>query len=129
MVVYQNISPTKKVLSYLTCEKPYIPRKLLRSADLVTISSFLSQAIIKEAMRIHPGVGYPLERYVPSGGLDIMGIHLPAGTEVSMTAPVIHQNKEIFGVDADRFRPERWIDSTPEQIKQMDRCNMTVSHN
>ncbi|KAG4422212.1 hypothetical protein IFR04_004592 [Cadophora malorum] len=80
------------------------------------------QSVIKEALRMHPGVGFPLERYVPSGGRILCGYFVPAGTNVSISAPVIHQNQTIFGADADTFRPERWIEASAEQLKIMDRA-------
>ena len=85
-----------------------------------------SQAVIKEAMRVHPGVGFPLERYVPQEGAVICGTHLPAGTNISMSAPTIHQDKSIFGEDADEFRPERWLEATKEELKKMDRGFLSV---
>ncbi|KAK2774839.1 cytochrome p450 oxidoreductase [Colletotrichum kahawae] len=79
---------------------------------------------IKEAMRMHPGVSYPLERIVPEGGVELCGVHLPAGTIVGMNAAVIHRNYEIFGPDADKFRPGRWF-CPEEQAKNMDRHLLT----
>lgn len=81
---------------------------------------------MKEALRMHPGVSYPLERVVPQGGTNLCGTHLPAGTVVGVNAAVIHRNRDIFGDDADQFRPERWI-CDEEKIKQMDRNLLTVS--
>lgn len=81
---------------------------------------------MKEAMRMHPSVGYPMERYVPAGGVTIAGKYLPAGTIVSMAAPVIHFDTSIYGTDAHVFRPERWLESEPERIKLMDRNLLTV---
>ncbi|KAJ0349362.1 hypothetical protein COL154_013597 [Colletotrichum chrysophilum] len=75
-------------------------------------------------MRMHPGVSYPLERIVPEGGVELCGVHLPAGTVVGMNAAVVHRNYEIFGQDADEFRPERWLCSE-EQAKNMDRHLLT----
>lgn len=37
------------------------------------------QAVIKEALRIHPATGLPLERVVPDGGATICGQYFPAG--------------------------------------------------
>ncbi|KAJ0268841.1 hypothetical protein Brms1b_012536 [Colletotrichum noveboracense] len=37
------------------------------------------QAVIKEALRVHPAVGLPLERIVPEGGVTIDGRFFPAG--------------------------------------------------
>lgn len=43
------------------------------------------QAVIKEALRIHPATGLPLERVVPKEGLTLNGIFFPAG--VSFAPP------------------------------------------
>jgi len=85
-----------------------------------------SQAVMKEALRLHPGVAFPLEREVPAGGALICGVHLPAGTNVGITAPVIHHNRDVFGEDADDFKPERWTDASKEQLKVMDRSFLAV---
>ncbi|KAL9567270.1 hypothetical protein ACKAV7_008512 [Fusarium commune] len=79
------------------------------------------QATLKEAMRMHPAVGFPLERYVPEGGAEICGYNLPAGTNISTSAPLMHMNKDVFGNDAKTFRPERWLEASPEQLSLMDR--------
>lgn len=72
-------------------------------------------------------MGLILERHVPTGGDHISGIHLPEGTVVGINAWVLHQNKVVFGKDASCFRPERWLDSRPEQLKEMRRSLFTVS--
>jgi cytochrome P450 len=79
-------------------------------------------------MRMHPGVQYPLERVVPSGGSKLCGLYIPAGTIVGVNAAVIHRNTDIFGADANEFRPERWLEDDDEKIKTMDRHLLTVSH-
>ncbi len=84
---------------------------------------------MKEALRIHPGVAFPLERYVPPAVATICGTTLPGGTNVSVNAAVIHMDKDVFGPDADQFRPERWLEASPEQLKVMDRNFLAVSLN
>ena len=37
------------------------------------------QAVIKEALRMHPATGLPLERIVPEGGVTISGVFFPEG--------------------------------------------------
>ncbi|KAJ9610999.1 hypothetical protein H2204_015284 [Knufia peltigerae] len=86
------------------------------------------QATIKEAMRLHPGVGFPLERHVPPEGAVLCGKYLPGGTNVSMTAPVVHHDRTIFGDDAESFRPERWLETDEVRLKQMDRCSLAFGH-
>ena len=78
-------------------------------------------------MRLHPGVGFPLERYVPQEGAIICGKNLPGGTIVSMSAPVVHHDRSVFGSDTDAFRPERWLEASSEQVKAMDRSFLAVS--
>lgn len=41
------------------------------------------QAVIKEALRMHPAVGLPLERVVPQGGATIAGRFFPEGVSIS----------------------------------------------
>ncbi|CAJ2505237.1 Uu.00g126310.m01.CDS01 [Anthostomella pinea] len=42
------------------------------------------QAVIKEALRLHPATGLPLERVVPSGGATIAGVFFPKGCIVGI---------------------------------------------
>jgi cytochrome P450 len=80
------------------------------------------QAVLKEAMRLHPSVGLIMERHVPKGGAMIAGRHIPEGTIVGINPWVLHRDKSVYGNDADSFRPERWLEANPEQLKDMDRC-------
>lgn len=66
-------------------------------------------ACIKEAFRLHPAPGLPLERVVPRQGAEIAGEFIKGGTIVGCSAWVIHRRKEIFGEDVEVFRPERWL--------------------
>ncbi|MCJ1435911.1 hypothetical protein MMC27_005287 [Xylographa pallens] len=74
-------------------------------------------ACVKEAERVHPAVGLPLERIVPPEGATICGHHFNGGTVVGMNAWVIHRNQSIFGEDAARWRPERWLCGRAERSK------------
>ncbi|KAK7420783.1 hypothetical protein QQX98_002587 [Neonectria punicea] len=77
-------------------------------------------AVINEALRCHPAVGLTLERLVPANGVTISGYFLPGGTIVGCSAWVLHRDKETFGSDASEFRPERWIEASPEQRQKMN---------
>ncbi|RFU32253.1 hypothetical protein B7463_g4057, partial [Scytalidium lignicola] len=82
------------------------------------------QAIIKEALRIHPSVAMILERHVPPGGATICGKYLPAGTIVGIHPWVVARDKLVYGEDADTFRPERWIEADKEKLKVMERTSL-----
>ncbi|KAL8825167.1 MAG: hypothetical protein Q9191_004576 [Dirinaria sp. TL-2023a] len=79
-------------------------------------------ACIKEAFRLHPAAGLPLERVVPPQGAEICGKYIAGGTIVGCNAWVIHRRKEIFGEDVEVFRPERWIEASKERGKEMEGC-------
>lgn len=72
-------------------------------------------AVMREARRIHPGVGMLLERVVPAGGLDLPdGQFVPEGTIVGMNPWVVNRDRDVFGPDSDLFVPERWLQSPSE---------------
>ena len=76
---------------------------------------------------MHPAVQYPLERLVPKGGATLNGYWIPEGTIVGMNAGVIHRNKDVFGLDADEFRPSRWTEEAKSgDLKEMERSLLTV---
>ncbi|KAL6716510.1 hypothetical protein ACLMJK_006077 [Lecanora helva] len=92
------------------------PVKMSEASQLPYLS-----AVIHEALRIHPNIGLMLERVVPSGGTTLHGYTLAEGTVIGLNAAVIHRNEDIFGEDVESFRPERWIECPPEQLREMHR--------
>ena len=72
-------------------------------------------ACVKEAMRLCPSAPNIFPRYVADPGLDLYGKFVPAGCEVSCNPYIVQRDPELYGEDADEFRPERWLD--PEQAK------------
>jgi len=74
-------------------------------------------ACVKEAFRLHPAAGLPLERIVPEPGLEIAGHFVPGGTIVGCSAWIIHRREEIFGANVDEFQPERWLEPAEGESK------------
>lgn len=81
-----------------------------------------TQASIKEAQRLHPVIGMSLPRRVPAGGMKVHGLSIPTGTTVGCNPVSLHRNPDIFGADAEEYRPERWLDEATR--KEMDRFNL-----
>lgn len=83
------------------------------------------QAVIKEGLRIWPPVTGLLSKRAPVGGdeIEVAGqkVTIPEGTDVGYCAWGIHRNKDIFGEDADVFRPERWLIADEERLAIMNR--------
>lgn len=128
------------VLYYLL-KNPRCMDKLQQEVDRFTSNGQLStyvtykesqimpylQAVIKEALRLHPATGLPLERVVPKGGATISGHFFPEGTIVGINTWVAHRDRSIFGQDADSFSPERWLQDDDERVALMNRFWMPVS--
>ena len=75
------------------------------------------QAVIKETLRMHPPATDRHWKIVPEGGATLHGIPVPAGTMVGLNVLYIMRSKDVFGVDADVWRPERWIEAAAEDEK------------
>lgn len=101
-----------------------------RLSDIVTWKESRSlpylDACVKEAGRLHPVIGLPLERVVPEGGVELCGTHIPEGTVIGMNPWVIHQDKHVFGPDAGEWNPDRWLGDKDRRV-MMERCLLTVS--
>ncbi|KAF4307889.1 Pisatin demethylase [Botryosphaeria dothidea] len=76
-------------------------------------------AVVQETFRVHPAAGLMLERVTPPQGITVCGEFIPGGTIVGCNAWVLHRRPEIFGQDADVYRPERWLEASPEKLKEM----------
>ncbi|KAE8150656.1 cytochrome P450 [Aspergillus avenaceus] len=77
-------------------------------------------ACIKEAFRIFPAAGLPLERVTPPSGVNIAGQFIPGGTVVGCSPWVIHRDEAIFGPHVDAFDPDRWLRAPEEKLRTMN---------
>jgi len=84
------------------------------------------QACLKEAMRVRPAVGLNITRLVPPEGAELDGHFFPGGTSVACNGWVLHRDRDVFGLDADIYRPERWLEDE-EKAKRMERYMFQVS--
>lgn len=76
------------------------------------------QAVILEGLRLFPPAAalYPK---VSTKDEVLCGVPIPAGTNVAWSPWSIMRDVDIFGADADLFRPERWLSRT-EDSKVME---------
>ncbi|KAF7908835.1 hypothetical protein BELL_0434g00040 [Botrytis elliptica] len=83
-------------------------------------------ACIKEALRLTPSspVLFPREVMAHQPPLIIDGKVIPVGTEISCCAYFANRDKEIYGEDAETFRPERWLEDD-EKAKLYEKYNFT----
>jgi hypothetical protein len=129
-----------RAIFYYLCRTPSAHSKLLAEIDQADREGRLSdpvtfaeaqelryfQAVVKEALRMHPAVGFLLERVVPRGGAEVCGTWLAGGTIVGINPWVVARDKEVYGEDSEDFRPERWLTADEQQLKAMERNNLAV---
>jgi cytochrome P450 len=82
------------------------------------------QAVIKEGLRIWPPVSGLMPKICDTEQV-VCGKTIPPGTNVCWAAMAVLRNKEIFGQDAEYFRPDRWVEETDEdKLKAMEQVQM-----
>ena len=86
------------------------------------------QAVIKEGLRILPPAAGAFFKTVPPGGDIIHGKFIPGGTQIGSSPFGIHHSKNIFGADAEVFRPERWLESDSTHLAHMANTVDLVFH-
>ncbi|KAM7207839.1 Pisatin demethylase 13 [Naviculisporaceae sp. PSN 640] len=98
------LSPSSTKLS-----DPTKSGKIITNAEASSLPYL--QAVIREALRIHPPATGLVGKLVPSpGGDTVHGYKLPEGTALGQNIWGICRRKDMFGEDAEAFRPERWLE-------------------
>ncbi|EXJ77316.1 hypothetical protein A1O3_09542 [Capronia epimyces CBS 606.96] len=126
---------------YLLCKHPVARDSLEKELEQAVDNGIMSNpplwhdvhrlpyldAVLKESMRLFPIAAWGLDRVVPPGGATIAGKYIPAGTVVGCQIDAVHLDKEVYGHDAAKFRPERWLEASEEQRRRMDRAFIAFS--
>ncbi|TVY71193.1 Cytochrome P450 monooxygenase mpaDE, partial [Lachnellula suecica] len=81
------------------------------------------QAVIREGLRLWPPIASAMFKLPPPGGDTIAGFRIPEGTKVGIAWYKVGRKREIYGEDADVFRPERWLEADAEKLERMERTN------
>ena len=99
----------------------------LRRADLQKMSYL--QNVLKETLRLYPSV--PINHRVakrttvlPTGGGPdrTAPVLIPKGSTVAYSIYAMHRRADLYGMDAELFRPERWDEDMP---MRRDKTNAT----
>jgi cytochrome P450 len=123
----------------LTSPGTYV--KLMEEIDAATRSGKLSAipqysevvencpyyvACVKESMRLRPSTPNLFPRLVAEGGVTFYDRYIPSGKgiELSCNPWTVHRDENIYGPDAGKFRPDRWLESE-EKKKTFDKYSMT----
>lgn len=106
-----------RAITYHILANPAIHKTLTDELATVPTAASLStlehlpylSAVVLEGLRISNGVSHRACRASPDLALDFHGQTIPAGTPVSMTSLLLHDNPDIFP-DPYRFDPDRWLE-------------------
>lgn len=103
-----------------------ITRPLIKDAEARKLPYL--QACVKEGLRMYPPVTGLLAKQTPKDGAYIDGKFAPPGTWIAWNSWGMQRDKEIYGVDAEIFRPERWLqkDGSAEERARVERMTETV---
>ena len=92
------------------------------------------EAVVRETMRYCPLAAALSRRAIPPGRDFRLndGRLVPTGTSVAILGIATHYNKDVYGADADQFRPERWLmkptespDEYAERLRWMNKADLT----
>ncbi|KAI6370942.1 hypothetical protein MCOR25_004074 [Pyricularia grisea] len=84
-------------------------------------------ACVRETMRLNPAAPNIFPRLAPAGGVDLYGIRVPEGTELTCNPWIVHRDPAVVGDDPDEFRPERWLEND-DRAKAMLRYSMSFGY-
>ncbi|KAK0643204.1 cytochrome P450 [Cercophora newfieldiana] len=85
------------------------------------------QAVLRETIRLYP---VPAEMYKQVGpaGDTVAGHYLPGGTWIGHNYRAMMRRRDIWGGDADIFRPERWIEAAEKEPQRFRMLCGVVDH-
>jgi cytochrome P450 len=84
------------------------------------------QACIWEGLRICPPLFGLQSKLAPPQGETVNGTFYPPGTEIATCPSMVTRRKDIFGNDADIFRPERWLEADPSTRAKYERTTDVI---
>lgn len=115
---------------YLLASNPTVYSKLRAEIDHAVSNGDISDPVIThteaqrlpylsacvwEGLRMFPPLFGLKSKIAPAGGEQVKDYFFPEGTEMGSCDWSFVRSKDIFGEDADLFRPDRWIEASQEQ--------------
>ena len=138
-----TIGTAFQVLVVYLINSPAIYAKLMAEIDSATKRGLLSSpvpqyaevlehlpyyaACVYETMRLCPSAPNILPRLVSPGGMELAGKFVPEGIEATCNPYLVHRDKVIYGEDADRFRPERWLENE-SKVREYAKYNFAFGY-
>ncbi|OCT45915.1 putative P450 monooxygenase [Cladophialophora carrionii] len=77
-------------------------------------------ACIWEGIRLYPPLFGLQSKLAPPEGETVNGVYYPPGTQVAFCCEGVGRRRDIFGEDADLYRPDRWLHPDPKLLRNFD---------
>lgn len=116
---YDTTATTISWASYLLAKNFRVQQTLLEELtsafslnvfpELETVQNlqFLNNTL-KEVLRLHCPIGSLVREAIEDDLLPDSGVVIPAGSAIEFSLCALHRDPELWGADADQFRPSRW---------------------
>ncbi|KAI8049278.1 cytochrome P450 [Syncephalis plumigaleata] len=92
------------------------PQTRIAYRDVISLPYL--DAVLHEVFRIEPAAPQGMPRVIPKEGTTLGNYFIPGGTVAFVSLGVMQMNSQIFP-NPHEFKPERWLDCTPEQLAVM----------
>ncbi|KAL2060395.1 hypothetical protein VTL71DRAFT_9790 [Oculimacula yallundae] len=119
VAVYEILSDqTIKDKLIMELDQSIVDRNSMPPLQQLEQLQYLS-ACIKEALRVATAAPVRLPRVVPAAGVCVLQVDnkvIPPGSIVGMSSYTIHFDEDIWGPDAQVFRPERWLGDNAKHL-------------
>ena len=122
----KNPNALKKLQGELDANVTVYPPDYTTAANLKYLD-----AVIHEALRVHPIGSIVFERVVPSLGhtTSVSGTELPPGTQIAQTPWTMNFDEQIWGPEPRKFKPERWLRYENESEEEFEKRHALMKHN
>ncbi|CAD5232604.1 unnamed protein product [Bursaphelenchus xylophilus] len=122
----ETTAVTMTFVTYYLAKYPEMQEKLRKEIEDVCVDPEPSyeqlaelkyaEIFVREALRLEPNASGAISRRCTQDTYLSNGVFVKAGTAIEIDAPTLHRNTEVWGEDANEFRPERYLE--PSAIEQ-----------
>ncbi|KIW39474.1 uncharacterized protein PV06_08085 [Exophiala oligosperma] len=109
LFILTNPDVHTKLMSEFSAHRDQISTPVIKSVEARELPYL--QSCIKEGLRVFPPLAGLQGKVSPPEGETVNGRFIPGNVEVGWNPMSMQRRREIYGEDAEMFRPDRWIEA------------------
>ena len=127
-LLFQALLSNADVLEQLTAEvrNVFLADSRIPMSTIGWSTTPMLWATVQETFRVYPVIANGLPRWSMQDTV-VDGVHVPARTVCVVSQYAMHRNKTLFGEDADKYRPRRWLEMSTEERNSLSSMVMPFS--